>query len=191
MSDSAETAILAGGCYWIMQQLLREPDGVISTRAGWIGGEDRSPTEEDSFGHAEAVEVVFDPERITFRDLLEYFFQVHRADLDESTVGTAFRSEIFCTDPEQREIADRTIADVEASGHWPGRIVTEVSDAGRFWEAVPEDQDYFQRYPKGCPAPFPRREAVTATAAARGAEMRTGHGPAASPAPPAPERPRG
>jgi peptide-methionine (S)-S-oxide reductase len=191
MSDNAETAILAGGCYWIMQQLLREPDGVISTRVGWTGGRNPDPTEENNSGHAEAVEIVFDPERITYRELLEYFFQVHRADLDAATVGTGYRSEIFCTSQEQREVAEETIADVDASGHWPGRIVTGVSEAGRFWEAVPEEQDYFQRYPEGCPAPFPGREAVTATAAAPGAGTDTGHGRAASPAPPAPEPPRG
>ena len=131
MSDGTETAILAGGCAWIMQQLLRQPDGVISTRVGWTGGEGEDPTEESPGGHAEAVEVVFDPERISYRDLLEYFFQVHRPDLSERLVGSIYRSEIFYTSDEQRQVAEETIRDVDASGHWLGKTVTKVSEAGR------------------------------------------------------------
>jgi peptide-methionine (S)-S-oxide reductase len=156
MGGSTETAILAGGCAWIMQQLLRIPEGVISTRTGFMGGENDHPTEEDSGGHAEVVEVVFDPERLSFRGLLELFFQVHRADLDESVVGSLYRSEIFCTSAQQRTVADEMIRDVDASGHWPGRTVTKVSDAMVFWEMPPEDQDYFLRYPHGCKPAFPR-----------------------------------
>ncbi len=156
MSDTAETAVLAGGCFWIMQQLLRDRDGVISTRVGWIGGENDDPTEEDNSGHAEAVEVVFDPERISYRDLLEFFFQIHRADLGERLVGSSYRSEIFYTSEEQRKVAEETIRDVDASGHWPGKVVTEISEAGPFWEAEAGAQDYFQRYPGGCGPPFPR-----------------------------------
>ena len=159
LSDNAETAVLAGGCAWIMQQLLRQPIGVISTRTGWIGGEGDTPTEENPGGHAEAVEVVFDPERISYRDLLEYFFQVHRADLGERLVGSIYRSEIFYTSEEQRKVAEETIRDVDASGHWPGKTVTKVSEVGRFWEAEAENQDYFQhypRYPDGAKPPFPR-----------------------------------
>jgi peptide-methionine (S)-S-oxide reductase len=156
MSGEAETAILAGGCFWIMQQLLRDRDGVISTRVGWTGGENDNPTEENNSGHAEAVEVVFDPERIPYRDLLEFFFQVHRPDLDESLVGSGYRSEIFYTSAEQRRVAEQTIGDVDASGHWPGKVVTEISEAGTFWEAEAEDQDYFKRYPDGSAPPFPR-----------------------------------
>jgi peptide-methionine (S)-S-oxide reductase len=159
MSENAEVAILAGGCAWIMQHLLRDRDGVISTRAGWIGGESEDPTEEDPGGHAEAVEVTFDPERVSYRDLLEYFFLVHRADLDERTVGSIYRSEIFYTGEEQRRVAEGTIRDVDASRHWPGRIVTEVSAAGPFLEFEASDQDYLQRYPDGCAAPFARRGA--------------------------------
>jgi peptide-methionine (S)-S-oxide reductase len=155
MSDGPETAVLAGGCFWIMQQLLRDRDGVISTRVGWTGGENDSPTEENNAGHAEAVEVVFDPGRISYRDLLELFFQIHRPDLDERLVGASYRSEIFCTTDEQRKVAEETIPDVDASGHWPGKVVTEISEAGPFWEAEVADQDYFQRYPEGCAAPFP------------------------------------
>jgi peptide-methionine (S)-S-oxide reductase len=157
MSDSAETAVLAGGCFWIMQQLLRDRDGVISTRVGWTGGENDNPTEENNSGHAEAVEVAFDPERISYRDLLEYFFLIHRADLGEHLVGSGYRSAIFYRSEEQRQVAEETIRDADASGHWPGRVVTEISAAGPFWESVAGDQDYFRRYPEGCPPPFPRQ----------------------------------
>ena len=159
MSDNTETAVLAGGCYWTMQQLLRQPDGVISTRVGWTGGEGDDPTEENPQGHAEAVEVLFDPERISYRDLLEYFFQVHRPDLAEHIVGSIYRSEIFCKSEPQRKIAEQMIRDVDASGYWLRKTVTKVSEAGRFWEDGAEDQDYFLRYPRypdGCKPPFPR-----------------------------------
>jgi len=160
MSNNAETAVLAGGCYWIMQQLLRHPDGVISTRAVWTGGEGENPTEENPGGHAEAVEVVFDPERLAYRELLEYFFQVHRADLGEDLVGSLYRSEIFYTTDEQRRVAEETIRDVDASGHWLGKTVTKISEAGRLLEGQAEDQDYFLRYPNypdGSKPPFPRQ----------------------------------
>ena len=159
MADDSETAILAGGCFWIMQQLLRQCDGVISTRAGWTGGSNDHPTEEDNEGHVEAVEVVFDPERLPYPDLLDYFFQVHRPDLGADVVGSAYRSEIFCASPGQREVAVETIAAVDASGHWPGKVTTAISDAERFWDAGAEDQDWFQRYSATCPNPFPRRDA--------------------------------
>jgi peptide-methionine (S)-S-oxide reductase len=159
MSDNAETAVLAGGCAWVMQQLLRHPNGVTSTRVGWTGGEGDSPTEESPGGHAEAVEVLFDPERISYRDLLEYFFQVHRPDLGEDLVGSIYRSEIFYTTEEQRSVAEETIRDVDASGHWPGKTVTKVSEAGPFLEEEAKQQDYFLRYPDypdGSKLPFPR-----------------------------------
>lgn len=156
MDGNTETAVLAGGCAWIMQQLLRHPDGVRSTRTGFMGGENENPTEENNVGHAEAVEVVFDPTRLSFRGLLEVFFQVHRADLDENIVGFQYRSEIFYTSPEQRSVAEEMIRDVDASGHWPGKTVTRVSQATVFWEMGPEDQDYFLRFPDGCKPPFPR-----------------------------------
>jgi peptide-methionine (S)-S-oxide reductase len=155
MSDDSETAVLAGGCFWIMQQLLRDRDGVISTRVGWTGGENDNPTEEDNSGHAEAVEVIFDPERISYRGLLELFFQIHRPDLGDGLVGSSYRSAIFYTTDEQRKVAGETTLDVDASGHWPGKVVTEISEAGPFWEAEAEDQDYFRRYPDGCAPPFP------------------------------------
>jgi peptide-methionine (S)-S-oxide reductase len=156
VTQNTETAILAGGCYWIMQQLLRHRDGVIFTRVGWTGGEGENPAEENPQGHAEAVKVVFDPERVSYRDLLEWFFSIHRADLGEDLVGSSYRSEIFYTNDEQCKVAEETIRDVDASGHWPGKVVTEISEAGPFWEAEAEDQDWFQRYPDGCTPPFPR-----------------------------------
>jgi peptide-methionine (S)-S-oxide reductase len=158
MTGKTETAILAGGCSWLMQQLLRNPGGVISTRVGWTGGEGDNPTVENHQGHAEAVEVVFDSERLSYRDLLEYFFQVHRADLGEDLVGSVYRSEIFCTSEEQRRVAEEMIADVDASGHWPGKTVTQISEAGRFLQDPAEDQDRLLRfpdYPKGSTPPFP------------------------------------
>ena len=158
MGDLAETAVLAGGCAWIMQQLLRHPEGVISTRTGFMGGEIDNPTEEDNGGHAEVVEVVFDPARLSFRGLLEVFFQVHRADLDVGVVGSLYRSEIFYTSPEQRSVAEETIRDVDASGHWPGKTVTHLSEATVFWEMGPGDQDYLLRFPNGCKPPFPRED---------------------------------
>ncbi|MGZ4774084.1 MAG: peptide-methionine (S)-S-oxide reductase MsrA [Oryzihumus sp.] len=158
MGEHTETAVLAGGCAWIMQQLLRHPEGVISTRTGFMGGTKDNPTETDSGGHAEVVEVVFDPARLSYRGLLEVFFLVHRADLDVGVVGSLYRSEIFCTSPEQRHVAEEMVRDVDASGHWPGKTVTRVSGAGVFWEMGPEDQDYLQRFPHGCTPPFPRQD---------------------------------
>jgi len=158
MDVSAETAVLAGGCAWIMQQLLRHPDGVISTRTGFMGGVNDNPTEEDNNGHAEVVEVIFDPERLSYRGLLEVFFLGHRPDLDEEIVGSKYRSEIFYTSPEQQRVAEDMIRDVDASAHWPGKAVTKIGEAGVFWEMGPEDQDVLMRFPHGCKPPFPHRE---------------------------------
>src|SRR5690349_3210838 len=159
MSDNAETAILAGGCFWGMQEVLRRREGVIATRAGYTGGKNSKPTGQNHPGHAEAVEIIFDPERISYREILEFFFQIH----DPTTknrqgkyTGLLYRSEIFCTSDEQRQVAEDTIADVDASGLWPGKVVTEISDAGPFWEAGAEDQDYLQRYPDGYSCHYPR-----------------------------------
>jgi peptide-methionine (S)-S-oxide reductase len=155
----SETAILAGGCFWGVQELMRRRDGVISTRVGYTGGESANPTEADPGGHAEAVEVVFDPERTTYRDVLEFFFQIHdptTKDRQGDEAGAYVRSEIFYAGDEQRQVAEETIADVDASGLWPGKVVTGVSEAGRFWEAPPEDQDYLQRNPDGETCHFPR-----------------------------------
>jgi len=158
MADSTETAFLAGGCAWIMQPLLSHPAGVISTRTGWMGGDGDNPTEDDPGGHAEVVRVVFDPERLSYRGLLEVFFQIHRADLDEAVVGSIYRTEIFCTSEEQRRVAEEMIRDVDDSGHWLGKTVTKISPEGVFWEDGPEHQDYLERFPNVFRAPFPRQE---------------------------------
>ena len=147
MSENTETAILAGGCFWPAQQLLRHRTGVISTRVGYTGGENPNPTAGNHPGHAEAVEVIFDPGRTSYRDILEFFFQIHRPDLGQEVVGFDYRSEIFYTSDEQRQIAEDAIAD--ASGFWGAKVVTEISEAGPFWEAEAEDQDYLQRYTDG------------------------------------------
>jgi peptide-methionine (S)-S-oxide reductase len=147
-----ERAVLAGGCFWGMQHLLRRYDGVQSTRVGYTGGDVRHATYRNHGSHAEAVEIVFDPARVSYRQLLEFFFQIH----DPSTpnrqgndVGASYRSAIFYTSDEQKRIAEDTIADVDASGLWPGKVVTEVVRAGEFWEAEPEHQDYLERCPGG------------------------------------------
>lgn len=152
MVEKAETAILAGGCFWGVQELLRARPGVISTRVGYSGGDVANATYRNHGTHAEAVEIVFNPEQITFRDILEFFFQVH----DPSTknrqgndVGTSYRSAIFYLTEDQKRVAEQTIADVDASGLWPGKVVTEVTAAGPFWEAEEEHQDYLQVYPNG------------------------------------------
>src|SRR4051794_22080940 len=159
MPDNTETAILAGGCFWGVQELLRRRDGVISTRVGYTGGENENPTYRHHPGHAEAVEIVFDPARISYRDILEFFFQIHdptTKDRQGNDVGSSYRSEIFYTSDEQRRVAEDTIADVDASGIWPGKVVTAISEAVPFWEAEPEHQDYLQRYPNGYNCHFPR-----------------------------------
>ena len=156
---TTERAILAGGCFWGMQDLFRSHDGVLSTRVGYTGGTNSRATYRNHDGHAEAIEIIFDPARVRYRQILEFFFQIH----DPSTrnrqgndVGTSYRSAIFYTSDEQRRIADDTIADVNASGLWPDKIVTEVVAAGEFWEAEPEHQDYLERYPGGYTCHFVR-----------------------------------
>ena len=149
---STERAILAGGCFWGVQELLRQRDGVIATRVGYSGGDVPDATYRNHGSHAEAVEVVFDPARFSYRDLLEFFFQIHdpsTPDRQGNDRGTSYRSAIYFTTPEQERIARDTIADVDASGLWPGKAVTQVEPAGDFWEAEPEHQDYLQRYPDG------------------------------------------
>jgi peptide-methionine (S)-S-oxide reductase len=159
VSHETETAILAGGCFWGMQDLVRKLPGVISTRVGYSGGDTPDATYRNHGTHAEALEVVFDPSRLSFRDLLEFFFQVHdptTRDRQGNDIGTSYRSAIFTTSDEQRAVAEDTIADVDASGLWPGDVVTEVTPAGPFWEAEPEHQDYLQRYPEGYTCHFVR-----------------------------------
>ena len=149
MSENTETAILAGGCFWPAQQLLRHRAGVISTRAGYTGGENDNPTAGNHLGHAEAVEVIFDPGQTSYRNILEFFFQIHRPDLGEGRVGSDYRSEIFYTSDEQRQVAEDTVAAADHSGMWPGAVVTKISQAGPFWAAEAVDQDYLQRYSDG------------------------------------------
>jgi peptide-methionine (S)-S-oxide reductase len=157
--STTETAILAGGCFWGVQELFRRREGVISTRVGYAGGEDEHPTDAHHPGHAEAIEIVFDPERTSYRETLEFFFQIHdptTKDRQGNDTGSDYRSEIFTTSEEQRRVAEDTIADVEASGLWPGKVVTEISEAGPFHEAEPEHQDYLQRHEDGYTCHFPR-----------------------------------
>jgi peptide-methionine (S)-S-oxide reductase len=149
---STQNAILAGGCFWGMQDLIRKQPGVISTRVGYSGGDTPNATYRNHGTHAEAVEIVYDPAVTDYRTLLEFFFQIHdptTKDRQGNDRGTSYRSAIFYTNDEQKRIALDTIADVEASGLWPGKVATEVSPAGDFWEAEPEHQDYLQRYPNG------------------------------------------
>ena len=156
---SQERAVLAGGCFWGIQDLIRRMPGVVSTRVGYTGGHVANATYRNHDGHAEAIEIVFDPSRLSYRQLLEFFFQIH----DPSTLdrqgndrGTSYRSAIFYTSDEQRCVAEDTIADVDESGLWPGKVVTEVTAASDFWEAEPEHQDYLERIPNGYTCHFVR-----------------------------------
>lgn len=159
MSSLNERAVLAGGCFWGMQDLLRRYPGVISTRVGYTGGGVPNATYRNHEGHAEAIEIIFDPQRITYRQILEFFFQVHdptTLNRQGNDVGTSYRSAIFYATDEQKKIALDTIADVNASGLWPGKVVTEVVPASEFWEAEPEHQDYLERIPNGYTCHFIR-----------------------------------
>ena len=159
MTAETEKAILAGGCFWGMQDLFRRQPGVLSTRVGYTGGVVADATYGSHEGHAEAIEVVFDPEQTSYRDVLAFFFQIHdptTLNRQGNDIGTSYRSAIFYLDEEQRRVAEETIADVDASGLWPGKAVTEVAPAGAFWEAEPEHQDYLERYPNGYTCHFPR-----------------------------------
>jgi len=156
---SQERAVLAGGCFWGMQDLIRKQPGVLTTRVGYTGGHVANATYRNHGGHAEAIEIIYDPAKTSFRQILEFFFQIH----DPTTVnrqgndlGTSYRSAIFHTNDDQRRIAEDTIADVEASGLWPGKVVTEVTKASDFWEAEPEHQDYLERIPNGYTCHFIR-----------------------------------
>ena len=145
-----ERAVLAGGCFWGVQELFRRYDGVLSTRVGYTGGKTPNATYRNHGSHAEAIEIIFDPDRISYRQILEFFFQIHdptTRNRQGNDVGTSYRSAIFYTSEEQQHVAEDTIADVEASGLWPGKVVTEVVPATEFWEAEPEHQDYLLRNP--------------------------------------------
>ncbi len=154
-----ERAVFAGGCFWGMQDLLRRYPGVRSTRVGYTGGNVANATYRNHEGHAEAIEIVFDPAQISYRRLLEFFFQIHdpgTRNRQGNDVGSSYRSAIFHTSGEQRRIACDTIADVDASGLWPAKVVTEVVPAGPFWQAEPEHQDYLERIPDGYTCHFIR-----------------------------------
>jgi len=157
---TTERAVLAGGCFWGMQDLIRRRPGVISTRVGYTGDESTPNATYRRHGdHAEAIEIIFDPTRTSFRDQLEWFFQIHdptTLDRQGNDRGRSYRSAIFYTRDEQRRVAQETVADVEASGLWPGKVVTEIEPAGAFWEAEPEHQDYLERIPNGYTCHFPR-----------------------------------
>ncbi len=156
---SEERAVLAGGCFWGMQDLLRRYDGVISTRVGYTGGEVRNATYRNHGSHAEAIEIVFDPAKLSYRQLLEFFFQIHdptTKNRQGNDRGPSYRSAIFYTSESQERIAEETIADINASGLWPDKVVTEVVPAADFWEAEPEHQDYLERYPDGYTCHFIR-----------------------------------
>jgi peptide-methionine (S)-S-oxide reductase len=159
MTSRLERAVLAGGCFWGMQELIRKLPGIVTTRVGYTGGDVPNATYRNHGSHAEALEIEFDPTLIGYRDLLEFFFQIHdptTLNRQGNDVGTSYRSEIFYVSEGQREEALRTIDDVNASGLWPGRVVTKVSPAGGFWAAEPEHQDYLERYPHGYTCHFPR-----------------------------------
>ncbi|MEO7432392.1 MAG: peptide-methionine (S)-S-oxide reductase MsrA [Dokdonella sp.] len=156
---SNERAVLAGGCFWGMQDLIRRRDGVVSTRVGYTGGEVKNATYRNHGTHAEAIEITFDPAKVSYRELLELFFQIH----DPSTknrqgndLGASYRSAIFYTSDEQKQVAVDTIADVDASGLWPGKVVTEVVPESDFWVAEAEHQDYLEHFPTGYTCHFPR-----------------------------------
>src|SRR5260221_14091291 len=154
-----ERAVLAGGCFWGMQDLIRRYDGVISTRVGYSGGDVANATNPNNGSRAEAIEIVFDPARVSYRRLLELFFQIHdptSRNRQGNDLGASYRSAIFYVSDEQKRVAEDTIADVDASGLWPGKVVTEVAAAGPFWEAEPEHQDYLEHYPNGYTCHFIR-----------------------------------
>jgi len=154
-----ERAVLAGGCFWGMQDLLRRQKGVLSTRVGYTGGDVPNATYRNHGTHAEAIEIIFDPTKVSYRQILEFFVQIHdptTRNRQGGDVGASYRSAIFYTSDEQKRIAEDTIADVDASGLWPGKVVTELAPAKAFWEAEPEHQDYLKRYPAGYTCHFIR-----------------------------------
>lgn len=161
MTTSTERAVLAGGCFWGMQDLFRDQPGVISTRVGYAGGDVLNPTYRNHRGHAEAIEVVFDPSVTSYRTLLEFFFQIHdptTKDRQGNDLGTSYRSAVFYDNDEQKRIAEATIAEVDASGRWPARVVTEVAGGVTFWDAEEEHQDYLVKHPGGYTCHYVRPE---------------------------------
>lgn len=158
-----ERAILAGGCFWGMQDLIRKLPGVTATRVGYTGGDVANATYRNHGTHAEGIEIAFDPTVISFRRILEYFFQIHdptTPNRQGNDLGMSYRSAIYYLDEDQKAVAEQTVRDVDASGIWPGKVVTEIEPAGDFWEAEPEHQDYLERYPHGYTCHFPRPDWV-------------------------------
>jgi peptide-methionine (S)-S-oxide reductase len=161
--SKTERAVLAGGCFWGMQELIRHRKGIVATRVGYTRGDVPHATYRDHGTHAEGIEILFDPDKTSYREILEFFFQIH----DPSTpnrpgiaVGMSYRSAIYYVDEAQKAAAEDTIADVNASGLWPGNVVTELEPVGDFWQAEPEHQDYLQRLPNGYTCHFPRPDWV-------------------------------
>ncbi|GLP87044.1 peptide-methionine (S)-S-oxide reductase MsrA [Tritonibacter mobilis] len=161
--STTERAVLAGGCFWGMQELIRHRKGVLGTRVGYTGGDVPNATYKNHGTHAEGIEITFDPEQTSYREMLEFFFQIHdptTTNRQGNDIGMSYRSAIYYEDARQKQIAEDTIADVEASDIWPGKVVTEVEPVGDFWEAEPEHQDYLQRLPNGYTCHFPRPDWV-------------------------------
>jgi peptide-methionine (S)-S-oxide reductase len=159
MTTRTEKAVLAGGCFWGMQDLIRRQPGVLSTRVGYTGGDVDNATYRNHGTHAEAIEIEFDPQQISYRQILEFFFQIHdptTRNRQGNDIGTSYRSALFYLDDEQQRVAEDTVADADASGLWPDKVVTEIVPAGPFWEAEPEHQDYLEHYPNGYTCHFIR-----------------------------------
>lgn len=159
MTTRTEKAVLAGGCFWGMQDLIRRQPGVLSTRVGYTGGDVDNATYRNHGTHAEAIEIEFDPQQISYRQILEFFFQIHdptTKNRQGNDIGTSYRSALFYLDDEQQRVAEDTVADADASGLWPDKVVTEIVPAGPFWEAEPEHQDYLEHYPNGYTCHFIR-----------------------------------
>jgi peptide-methionine (S)-S-oxide reductase len=168
-----ERAVLAGGCFWGMQELIRHLPGVVSTRVGYTGGDVANATYRNHGTHAEGIEILFDPALMSYRRLLEYFFQIHdptTPNRQGNDRGLSYRSAIYHVDAAQQQTALETIADVNASGLWPGPVVTELAPVGPFWEAEPEHQDYLQHYPHGYTCHWPRPDWVLPRRASAGAD---------------------
>ncbi len=154
-----ERAVLAGGCFWGMQDLIRRIPGVLHTRVGYTGGDIPNATYRNHGNHAEGIEIIYDPARTSFRALLEFFFQIHdptTPNRQGNDRGPSYRSAIYYVDDAQKQVAGDTIADVDASGIWPGKVVTELAPVSDFWEAEPEHQDYLERIPQGYTCHFIR-----------------------------------
>ncbi|MEH6471903.1 MAG: peptide-methionine (S)-S-oxide reductase MsrA [Halopseudomonas sp.] len=161
-----ERAVLAGGCFWGMQDLIRKRPGVLKTRVGYTGGDVLNATYHNHGTHAEGIEITYDPDKVGYRDLLELFFQIHdptSINRQGNDQGVSYRSAIYYLNDEQKQMAQQTIVDVNASGLWPGRVVTEVEPVGEFWEAEAEHQDYLERIPNGYSCHFPRPNWVLPT----------------------------